>query len=361
MVRDNRGGTIVRTAVRVMTTGLIIVFAAMLAYGWWVTKPLFDAHLEASPFAQVAIAPADEALTLARGTDGRIFVVLASTVEGVTAIDVSSESADRFADVISAYNLLGAEKLLTLARQGEAQVLAWADLGVPVDAHFPHIAAGTNYRAHAEEVGLDGEPFLFPKLSDATAWNAPVRGAIRLDHEVELCAVPLSHATAAEPATLGYLLCGDYTDRWQLVSSIDLDRPMGLTGFPAGKGGSTRMPVGALFVIPGNANFYRSMDLKLYVNGQLRQQSLAGQMIWSPQEIIERALASCNADYEFGDATLKLTPCQHIPARTVLLTGTPEGVMFHLATLVNPFAYLREGDEVVSVSTHLGVLQNTVR
>ncbi len=350
-----------RTAVRVMTTGLIIAFAAMLAYGWWVTKPLFDAELVESPFEHVAIARPDEALTLARGTDGRIFVVVDSTVAGVTGIDVSSNSADQFADVISAYNELGAERLASIARQGTTETLAWDDLGIPVDARFPHIAAGTNYRAHAEEVGLDGEPFLFPKLSDATPWNAPVRGAIRLDHEVELCAVPLAHATVAEPATLGYLLCGDYTDRWQLVSNIDLDRPMGLTGFPAGKGGSTRMPVGALFVIPAHADFYRSMDLKLYVNGRLRQQSVAGQMIWSPQDIIARALESCDAEYEFGDASLKLTPCQHIPARTVLLTGTPEGVMFHLVTLANPFAYLREGDEVVSISTHLGVLHNTVR
>ena len=351
---------IVNSILRAVTISLIIAFVATIGYGWWVTQPLFDEVLMDSPFTQVAIASPADALTLARGLDGRIYVVIANTAEAVTAVDVSGDAANRFADVISAYNLLGAAALLDVAENGQRKQLSWEALGVPVDAHFPHIAAGTNYRAHAEEVGHEGEPFLFPKLSDATVWNAPVRSAIRLDHEVELCAVPLSNAMAAQPVTLGYLLCGDYTDRWQLVTSIDLDRPMGLTGFPAGKGGSTRMPVGPLFVIPVEEDFYRSVDLKLYVNGRLRQQALAGQMIWSPREIVDHALAACEAEYEFGEARIRLAPCQHVPARTILLTGTPEGVMFHLATLLNPFAYLREGDEVVSISPQLGVLRNTV-
>lgn len=34
--------------------------------------------------------------------------------------------------------------------------------------------------------------------------------------------------------------------------------------------------------------------------------------------------------------------------------------MFHLAAVWNPFAYLREGDEVTSFGTYLGLTRNRV-
>ncbi len=350
-------------SLRIISIGFLAVVAALLLYGWWLTRPQHDAALPADPFTDVAIAPPDEALTLARSHGGTVYLVTGSDTSGIHGIDLNRAmpGRGRFADAIAAYNALGAETLRQIATNGEHEQVAWEELAVPINARFPHIAAGTNFRAHAAEVGHDGEPFLFPKLSDATPWNAPVREAIRLDHEVELCAVPFENATAGNKPTLGYLLCGDFTDRWQLVANIDLDGPMGLTGFPAGKGGASRMPVGALLVVPDNDTFYQAFDLNLYVNGRLRQRAEAGLTIWNPRQIVTEALANCEAQYLLGRATLALTPCQHIPARTILLTGTPEGVLFHIATLLNPWAYLRSGDEVVSTSRHLGILRNTVR
>ena len=121
---------------------------------------------------------------------------------------------------------------------------------MPIQGLPRNIAAGTNFVAHAEEVGHEGDPFLFPKLSAPTAWNAPVRAEGRLDFEVELCAVTLAEHRADAPAPLGFLLCGDYTDRLQLVQEIDLDGPMGLSGFTDAKGGAGRLPIGPLLVIP---------------------------------------------------------------------------------------------------------------
>ena len=84
-------------------------------------------------------------------------------------------------------------------------------------------------------------------------------------------------------------------------------------------------------------------------------------MIWSPDEIAARALGACTQTYHRRvEQTLRLTGCDAIPAGTILLTGTPEGVLFHPATLWNPLAYLQSGDEVVVRAPGLGVLWNRV-
>jgi len=181
-----------------------------------------------------------------------------------------------------------------------------------------------------------------------------------LDYEVELCAVPLEDHSKESPAALGYLLCGDYTDRWTLVKDMDLDGKLGLTGFPTAKGGDTRLPVGPLLVIPFSEDFYQQIELHLYVNDALRQRATAGSMLWSPREILANALADCRSAYSVGPKTVSIADCQNIPAGTLILTGTPEGVMFHIATLWSPWAYLREDDVVTSFATYMGFVRNTI-
>jgi 2-keto-4-pentenoate hydratase/2-oxohepta-3-ene-1,7-dioic acid hydratase in catechol pathway len=101
--------------------------------------------------------------------------------------------------------------------------------------------------------------------------------------------------------------------------------------------------------------------MELYVNGALRQQALGALMIWSPGEIVDQALAQCEVDFVTATDLVRITPCDAIPARTLILTGTPAGVMFHPVTVWSERAYLQPGDEVVSIATHLGVLRNVVR
>ena len=48
------------------------------------------------------------------------------------------------------------------------------------------------------------------------------------------------------------------------------------------------------------------------------------------------------------------------PGGTLVLTGTPEGVLFRLGTLWNPAAYLQEGDVVTSFGTYLGYMRNEI-
>ena len=72
-------------------------------------------------------------------------------------------------------------------------------------------------------------------------------------------------------------------------------------------------------------------------------------------------LAECDGKYyQEGVAVKLLSTCEHVPAKTLILSGTPEGVMFRLATLWNPRFYLQAGDTVTSQATFLGVTQNSI-
>ncbi len=339
----------------------IIVLLALVAgaSSYLLTRPVVDGHLDTSRYADLQLAPPDRALTLARSTDNRVLLVTSLSSEGVGGIDLNAATGKALQDAREAYHALPDDVSQLRADSPEVGI-PWSDLGVPIDSGRAHIAAGTNYVAHAEEVGHEGDPFLFPKLSSASDWNSPVSPAGRLDYEVELCAVPMLNHNYGASTQLGYVLCGDYTDRWQLVKHIDLDGEMGYTGFPIAKGGGGKLPVGPLLVVPREETFYQEIELSLYVDHQLRQQDMAGKMIWPPLQIMDEAIANCEAPYYLDKETVNVAACDIISAGTLVLTGTPEGVLFHPATLWNPWAYLRDGETVTSFGTYLGYMQNLI-
>lgn len=348
---------------------LIVVPACvlLLAVGtsWFFSGRVMEGRLSQSRFDALALAPLQQAFTLVRSSrSGSIVLVTALNTSGVQGVDLSGLVEPPPQDAIEAFAQLGEARLIAFSANEADALLGWEELGVPVSAGGIHIAAGTNYRAHAEEVGMEEGPFLFPKVSVPTAWNSPVAAGTRLDFEVELCAVTLTDysatAVAATTAKLAYLLCGDYTDRWQLVREIDLDGPLGVSGFPVAKGGPARFPVGSLLVIPRQNDFYKQIELSLYLNDELRQHTSADKMIWSPDTILANALAKCKTDYLLMTGTIQMNDCERIPAGTLLLTGTPGGVLFHLATLWNPWVYLRPGDVVTSFATYLGYMRNEI-
>lgn len=343
---------------RVAILLLLAIFLGLL--NWWFTRPAFNVSLDETVFNAMSVAPIDQAVTLARTDAGSIVLVVDVDPEGFRAVDLNAAMGETYSDAIDAYSAISLQALHDLFATGAQLKYTWSDLGLPLRPSYPNIAAGTNFRAHAQEVGLDETPFLFPKLSAPTPWNSDVLAGGRLDFEVELCAVPLSDYRVGIPAGLGYLLCGDYTDRWTLVRELDLDGVMGQTGFASAKGGESRLPVGPFLVVPANDNFYHDIEISLYLNDALRQQAMASEMVWSPQEILSNTLADCQSSYQVGDNTVSIADCNVIPAGTLVLTGTPGGVLFKLATLWNPLAYLREGDVVTSFGTYLGFMQNQI-
>ncbi len=342
--------------------GLLLV--AVLVASWLVAPPLFDDTLADDPLSAVTIHPTSEALTFARtrtAAGAIAMLVVGADVDGVTAVNISDHLGEPVTDPLQALATFGRDAIAAVAESPETVEVAWETLTLPFDPAYPHVAAGTNFKAHAEEAGIEGGPFLFPKLSRPTPWNAQVGQRGRLDFEAELCAVTVSPHSAAEPADLGYVLCNDFTDRWALVREIDLEAPMGTTGFPMGKGGDGMLPIGPLLVVPARADvFYREVRLALYVNGRKRQDAPAALMIWPPREILDRALAACANAYETPEGSIGLTTCGGLPRGTLLLTGTPAGVAFHLLNLWRPGAYLEAGDEVITTGSGLGILRNRI-
>lgn len=303
-----------------------------------------------------SVAPPDEALTFARR--GRELLLVQSLVEGQVEV-VALPEAD---DPIALLDRTSAEQLRAAARRRPRVRVTLAQLGLPAELGAVHVAAGANFRAHGEEVGVE-EPFLFPKLVAPTPWDAAVPAAARLDYEVELCFVALrALASADAPGRFGVLLCNDFTERFTLLKGLLGPGAMGTRGFADAKGRAGFLPVGAFLVVPDDLEaFLAGVTLELWVNGSLRQSSPASAMIWDLPALVERSFAWRERAYRHAGGTRSILPAPDgIPARTLVLSGTPGGVIFQPSNLWRGSLYLQPGDEVVARASGLGALQNTI-
>ena len=195
-----------------------------------------------------------------------------------------------------------------------------------------HIAAGTNYREHAEEATVEGGPFLFAKYVAPTPSRASVSaGGALLDYEVELCLVTLDATPTTQRAKGGLMLCNDVTNRAKLMRNIDVAHPESGKGFTTGKSAPGYLPVGDLFVVPRDLNRYvAGLTLQLSVNGQERQRTPATMWIWDLDRLLTEAgkLRDREWAYAGGTARLPIDAEGNVPARSLVLAGTPGGTVF---------------------------------
>ena len=333
---------------------LLIVIGVGFSYS--ASAPLYDEPR--GDFAPT-IANPDIALTFARARE-RLLLVTAQDDRSVTGRDLTAAlGASRTADLVSLYHEFGFHGLAAI--EAPVVTLPIESLGLPATYIAPHLAAGTNFQAHADEVYLDDPPFLFPKLVRATPWNAPVPFTPRLDYEAELCLFPLRDIDSPEQSVeYGLVLCNDFTDRWTLVREIELSKPMGLTGFAAGKGCSDCLPTGYLVVIPREPDFHSALEISLYVNDRLRQRFQMDQMILSVEEIVRQSFTQADVPYQNGDETVRLLPQGRIPAGTLILAGTAAGIAFKPVNIWNQGFYLKGGDVVRVEAPFLGHLANEI-
>jgi 2-keto-4-pentenoate hydratase/2-oxohepta-3-ene-1,7-dioic acid hydratase in catechol pathway len=305
----------------------------------------------------VGLAPAKLALTFARR--GREVLL----VEALIDESVEARRIEGAEDPIELLSRAEAADVRRMAARGERLVVPLRELGVPVDLGVVHIAAGANFREHGDEIDVD-EPFLFPKLAEPTRWCSEVPAAARLDYEVELCFAPLSPISSADAAStrFGVLLCNDFTDRWTLAKGMLMPGAIGTRGFADGKGRPGFLPVGAFFVVPDDLDaFLAGVTLELWVDGELRQRSAANEMIWDLRRLVAESFARSDLDYHHAQGLRRILPEPgRIPARALLLSGTPGGVIFALPTLWRGSLYLQPGDEVIARATQLGALRNRV-
>ena len=281
----------------------------------------------------IKIAPLDEALTFARTQDGAIIAVTAYEEGQVSGVDLSHLKTRPEDDPIDLMVSLGRAALVSEVTCGtEAVQRQVAQLVQPVNLTNAHIAVGTNYKEHAEESAVTGSPFLFPKLVTPTGpWANIPAGKGLVDFEVELCLVPITPLGLDAPVHGGLILGIDVTDRNVLMRGVDLKDPQSGKGFTDGKSAPGYLPVGDLFVAPVDLNtFARGLTLQLSVNGEERQRAPATEWIWDLDEIVRQARLKRNTVWAWreGEARLAFTEDGAIPARTLIMAGTPAGTVF---------------------------------
>lgn len=225
---------------------------------------------------------------------------------------------------------------------------------VRIFSPIPHprqdvICLGINYSDHAKEAeSFDKEaftkdrpePIFFSKrvdYSQGTQDVIPMHEDIcdSLDYEAELAVVigKDAYKVKAEEAfdhIFGYTIVNDVSARnlqtkhkqWYFGKSLD--------GFT---------PMGPCIVSKDEFDGIPELDIKTYVNGELRQSSNTRNLITGIPEIIEVLSAGMT-----------------LSAGTVIATGTPSGV----AMGMDPPVFLKDGDEVICEIEGIGRLVNRV-
>jgi len=194
------------------------------------------------------------------------------------------------------------------------------------------VCVGRNYVEHAKELDHDvpTEPLIFMKPPSAIAGDGDIvhypQDSQRLDHEGEIGIVigrRMRHLGPKESAfgyILGYTCLNDVTAR-------DLQKKDGQ--WTRGKGFDTFCPFGPAIATGLDAS---QLEVKTYLNGQLRQQGHVKQMI-----------------FDFDVVLRYISRFMTLEPGDVIATGTPAGV-----------GPMQIGDTVEVVIEGIGTLRNVI-
>jgi 2,4-diketo-3-deoxy-L-fuconate hydrolase len=351
---------------------LAVLAGLALGLSFAVSRPQFAERLEPARLETVLIAPVQDALTFARyrAADGSLHLLLVTQFAAgrVTGYDLALQEPAAEPDPIKLFKSFGYDTLAQLVAVGAQTVTVdAAALTLPFDGREQNIGVGANYREHARESQISEVPFLFPKLAQPTPHGSDVAraGSVLLDYEAELGLVLLDDVPtgSAMPAHAGLVLANELTDRWALVRNMQPGSAMGTTGFADGKSREGFAPIGPLLVIPRDLDtFYPRIELRLWLDGRLRQRDRAANMTWRPSEILRQVFVRAQTPFHYRGGTISLLPQPTgIPAGTILFSGTPAGVIFKPLNLWNPWVYLRPGEEVVVSADFLGTIRNRIQ
>ena len=207
------------------------------------------------------------------------------------------------------------------------------------------ICIGLNYAKHAAEGGKPPpeRPVWFMKLPGAVVPSGdPIRlpakqPSTKVDYEAELAIVlgrECRNATRANALdfVLGYTCAND-------VSARDWQRDWGGGQWNHAKSFDTFCPLGPVLVTKDEIPKPNALRIRSILNGMTMQDSNTSDMIFDVPTIIE---------FLSADKTL--------PAGTLILTGTPEGVGFAR----QPPVWLKAGDTIAVEIEGIGTLANPV-
>lgn len=273
------------------------------------------------------------------------------THQGATRIGVVQ--ADGIVDLAAAapelpremIGLISDAKAMARAKEVAAKAktipLAEVTLRAPVLNPGKILAIGLNYRDHVEESNM--------KLPEHQVWfnkqhncvNGPYDGinlpvvSTMLDYEAEMCFVigrRCKHVPVerAHEVIAGYFVGNDVTVRdWQLRTNT----------WQIGKSFDTHGPMGPWIVTPDEVGDPHALDIKGYVNGELRQNSNTRHLI-----------------FNCFDQVAHLSQAFTLDAGDVIFSGTPSGVGMAL----KPPSFLKVGDTVRVEIEKLGFIENRV-
>jgi 2-keto-4-pentenoate hydratase/2-oxohepta-3-ene-1,7-dioic acid hydratase in catechol pathway len=222
--------------------------------------------------------------------------------------------------------------------------LAAARLLAPVPNPSKYLAIGMNYRKHVAEaakVGVATPPTQVWFNKQVSCINAPggdvhmPRVSSQLDYEVELGVVigkRCRHVKREDARSViaGYMVCNDVSVRdWQLRTQT----------MTLGKSFDTTGPTGPWIVTADEVEDPHALGLRLWVNGELRQSDVTGNMIHDIYAQIEY-----------------LTTAFTLEAGDIIATGTPSGV----GVAMEPPTFLRVGDVMRAQIDGIGTIENRV-
>lgn len=303
-------------------------------------RVIIDTVVEVNTFRRnlTNIKSPEDALTLSRfNKDGRVhtLAVLQDDGETVTGVDISNELNRYDRNSFDVIRNLVFDDVVKLIRNSPKKVKVKYEGLLPGVEGKEHLAIGINYAEHGKETG-QVKPFMFPKLveTDPAIHQLNYTEGWLLDHEVELGVVfPSQLCSGAElnSMMIGFLVVNDFTDRATLMRKMDSQNVTGGKGFPDAKSKKGFLPTGPYLVIPRNWHaFVNELHLKLSVNGKVRQHGEAKDMVWNIDKIIEQSLSVKGEKKSFyQDKSISLFEGNCIPANSIIITGTPSGVVFN--------------------------------
>jgi 2-keto-4-pentenoate hydratase/2-oxohepta-3-ene-1,7-dioic acid hydratase in catechol pathway len=256
-------------------------------------------------------------------------------------VDVAQASGGRLpADPMALISML--DSVGDLAVPDDAPSFDGVTLDPPVPRPSKILALGLNYRAHAEESGLElpEEPVVFTKLPSAltgpTSDIVITEGRVRVDWEAELVvAVGRGGKRIAE------------SDAWSHVAGLTAGQDVSdreeqfraLRQFTMAKSFDTYAPTGPVLVTPDELSNPDDLKVETRLDGEIVQSSRTSDLIFPVAELIAWISRICTL--EPGD---------------LIFTGTPSGV----GDSRQPPRYLGPGNAVETEIEGVGVMRNPV-
>ncbi len=239
---------------------------------------------------------------------------------GLTAIDQLQDKIDKSPDLLPI---------------NDVQLLA------PILKPNKFFGVSLNYADHIEETGLDKPeyPTFFNKqnscvIGPGDAIHRP-KISEKLDYEGELGIVigkRCRHVKRDQAASViaGYTIVNDVSVRdWQMRSHT----------WTLGKSFDTHGPVGPWIVTPGEIDDPHKLNIKTWVNEELRQNFSTTNLIFDCYYLVEY-----------------LTQVMTLEPGDIIATGTSSGV----GVKMKPRGYMKPGDSVTVEIENIGLLKNPV-